>query len=102
GSLMSDKGAMRRPSTSSRLAAFAPDRWGLVTRRQAEGAGVSRATMTRLAADGSVLARVGHGVYHLTGAPMPDQLALWVAWLQLAPKVPAWQRTAAQGAVSHR
>lgn len=89
-------------STISKLAQFAPDQWGLVTRRQAEGAGVSRATMTRLAGDGSVLERVGHGVYHLTGAPVPDDLPLRVAWLQLAPDVPAWRRTAAEGVVSHR
>jgi hypothetical protein len=93
---------MPSASTISKLAEFAPDQWGLVTRRQAEAAGVSRATMTRLAAEGSVLERVGHGVYHLTGAPVPDQLALRVAWLQLAPEVPAWRRTAAQGVVSHR
>src|SRR5229473_1918516 len=61
-SLMSYNEAMSRPSTISKLAEFAPDQWGLVTRRQAEGAGVSRATMTRLATDGSVLERVGHGV----------------------------------------
>lgn len=93
---------MPATSTLSKLAQFAPDQWGLVTRRQAEAAGVSQATMTRLAADGSVLERVGHGVYHLAGAPVPDQLALRVAWLQLAPGVPAWRRTAAQGVVSHR
>ena len=58
--------------------------------------------MTRLAGEGSALERVGHGVYHLVGAPLPDQLALRVAWLQLAPAVPAWDRTAAQGVVSHR
>jgi len=89
-------------ATTAKLSKFAPDQWGLVTRRQAEVAGVSRATMTRLAADGSVLERVGHGVYHLAGAPVPDQLALRVAWLQLAPEVPAWRRTAAEGVVSHR
>jgi hypothetical protein len=93
---------MPSASTVSKLAEFAPDQWGLVTRRQAEAAGVSQATMTRLAADGSVLERVGHGVYHLAGAPVPDQLALRVAWLQLAPEVPAWRRTATQGVVSHR
>ncbi len=58
--------------------------------------------MTRLAADASVLERVGHGVYHLTGAPIPDDLPLRVAWLQLAPDVPAWRRTATEGVVSHR
>src|SRR5438128_12121403 len=87
-SLMSYNEAMTRPSTISKLAEFAPDQWGLVTRRQAEGAGVSRATMTRLAADGAVLERVGHGVYHLTGARAPDPLALRVASRQLAPAVP--------------
>jgi Transcriptional regulator, AbiEi antitoxin len=95
-------GHMPRSSTASKLAEIAPDQWGLVTRRQAEKAGISRATMTRLAADGSVLERVGHGVYHLTGAPTPDHLPLLVAWLQLAPDVPAWRRTAAEGVVSHR
>jgi len=94
--------AVPSASTISKLAEFAPDQWGLVTRRQAETAGVSRATMTRLAAEGSMLERVGHGVYHLAGAPVPDQLALRVAWLQLAPEVPAWRRTPAQGVVSHR
>jgi hypothetical protein len=93
---------MTRPSTISKLAEFAPDQWGLITRRQAEAAGVSRATMTRLSKNGAVLERMSHGVYHLTGAPIPDQLALRVAWLQLTPEVPAWRRTAAQGVVSHR
>ena len=86
---------MTRLSAFSRLGAIAQDQWGLVTRRQAEAAGVSRATITRLAADGSVLERVGHGVYHLAGAPWPDHLPLRVAWLQLAPAVPAWERTTA-------
>src|SRR2546426_1775388 len=93
---------MPRKSTVSKLAELAPDQWGLVTRRQAEAAGISRATLTRLAADDSVLARVGRGVYHLVGAPIPDHLALRVAWLQLAPGLPAWRRTAAEGVISHR
>jgi hypothetical protein len=91
-----------RAVTLSRLAEFAPDQWGLITRRQAEEAGISPATMTRLTSDGSTLERVGHGVYHLVGAPTPDQLPLRVAWLQLAPDVPAWRRTAEEGVVSHR
>jgi hypothetical protein len=80
---------------------YAEDQWGLVTRRQAEAAGISRATFTRLVAEG-VLERLGHGVYHLAGAPMPDHPELRAAWLQLAPDVPAWERTHEQGVISHR
>jgi hypothetical protein len=90
-----------RYSTLGRLSQVAEDQWGLLTRRQAELAGVSRATLQRLASEG-VLERVAQGVYHLSGAPMPDQAALRAAWLQLAPGVPAWKRIAQQGVVSHR
>lgn len=92
---------MARYSTLSRLAQIAQDQWGLVTRRQAERAGVSPATLQRLASE-SVLERVAQGVYHLTGAPTPDHLALRATWLQLAPDVLAWKRTPADGVVSHR
>jgi Transcriptional regulator, AbiEi antitoxin len=88
-------------STLSRLSRIAEDQWGLITRRQAEGAGVSQATLQRLATTG-ILDRVAHGVYRLTGAPPPDYLDLRAAWLQLAPEVPAWERTPEQGVVSHR
>ncbi len=88
-------------ATLSRLASAAEDQWGLLTRRQAELAGISRATLQRLAGTG-LLERVAHGVYHLAGAPLPDQAGLRAAWLQLAPDVPAWERTPAQGIVSHR
>jgi predicted transcriptional regulator of viral defense system len=74
-----------------------------VTRRQAENvAGLAPATFARLASDGSILERVAHGVYHLTGAPLPDHLDLRAAWLQLAPEVPAWERRPDQGVISHR
>jgi predicted transcriptional regulator of viral defense system len=92
---------MARYSTLSRLAQIAQDQWGLVTRRQAERAGVSRATLQRLASE-SVLERVAQGVYRLAGSPMPDHLELRAAWLQLAADVPAWERTPRQGVVSHR
>jgi hypothetical protein len=72
-----------------------------VTRRQAERAGVSPATLQRLASE-SVLERVTQGVYHLAGAPTPDYLELRAAWLQLAPDVLAWKRAPAEGVVSHR
>ena len=92
---------MARYSTLSRLAPIAQDQWGLVTRRQAERTGVAPATLQRLAS-ASVLGRVAQGVYHLAGAPTPDHLALRAAWLQLAPDVLAWERTAVEGVVSHR
>lgn len=92
---------MVRYSTLNRLGQIAQDQWGLVTRRQAERAGVSPATLQRLASE-SVLKRVAQGVYHLAGAPMPDHLELRATWLQLAPDVLAWKRTPAEGVVSHR
>ena len=92
---------MARYSTLSRIAPIAEDQWGLITRRQAEGTGISQATLQRLAKTG-MLDRVAHGVYRLTGAPPPDYLGLRAAWLQLAPEVPAWERAPQQGVVSHR
>ncbi len=87
--------------TLARLSHFAEDQWGLVTRRQAEDAGPSKATMTRLVGRGD-LERIAHGVYRLRGAPTPDHVELRAAWLQLAPATPAWERTADDGVVSHR
>jgi hypothetical protein len=72
-----------------------------VTRRQAEDAGVSEATMTRLVRRGD-LERIAHGVYRLRGAPTPDHAELRAAWLQLAAETPAWERTSDDGVVSHR
>ncbi len=85
----------------SQLTKFAPvgTARGL-TRRQAEGAGVS-GILQRLAKAG-ILDRVAHGVYRLTGAPPPDYLDSRAAWLQLAPEVPAWERIPEQGVLSHR
>ena len=100
-SIESYSAVVARYPTLTRLAKLAEDQWGLITRRQAERASVSRATLQRLATTG-VLDRVAHGVYRLTGAPPPDHLELRAAWLQLAPEVPAWERTPEQGVVSHR
>lgn len=93
---------MTRSSTISRISALAADQWGLVTRRQAERAGIPRATLDRFVSDEALVERVAHGVYRLKIAPPPDQLALRAAWLQLAPDVPAWEREPEQGVVSHR
>jgi hypothetical protein len=91
-----------RITTLQRIGSIAEDQWGLVTRRQAQKAGIPATTLERLTAAGSVLERVAQGVYRFTGAPPPDQIDLRAAWLQLAPEVPAWERTIRDGVVSHR
>ena len=94
---------MPHTNTLSPIAGITEDQWGLVTRRQASGAGVATATLDRLtSADRLVLERVAHGVYHLIGAPLPDHVSLRAAWLQLDPATLAWQRGPDQGVVSHR
>ena len=93
---------MTRASTVNRLATIAEDQWGLITRRQAEIAGVSAATMDRITASDGILERIAHGVYHLAGAPLPDHVELRAAWLQLAPATVAWKRRPEEGIVSHR
>lgn len=92
---------MLRATTLQALAELAEEQGGLFTRRQAEATGLAWTTLARLASDGAA-ERVAYGVYRLRGAPQPDHLALRAAWLQLAPDVPAWERTPAQGVVSHR
>ena len=92
---------MPHATTLQALADLAEEQWGLFTRRQAEATGMAWTTLSRLVSDGAV-ERVAHGVYRLRGAPPPDDLALRAAWLQLAPDIPAWERTPAQGVVSHR
>jgi hypothetical protein len=93
---------MPRPSPLTRLAELAQDQWGLVTRRQLAGAGIGSTTVERLAGPGGVLERVSWGVYQLTGTPISAHRELRAAWLQLAPELRAWERTPAQGVVSHR
>jgi Transcriptional regulator, AbiEi antitoxin len=91
-----------RVATINKLADLAEDQWGLVTRRQAEDAGIAWTTIARLAAQGQALERVAHGVYRLRGSPPPDHLELRAAWMQLAPGSMVWQRTPEEGVVSHR
>jgi hypothetical protein len=93
---------MPRSSPLPRLQGLAQDQWGLVTRRQLHDAGIGATTLERLAAPGGVLERVARGVYQFAGAPVPDHRELRAAWLQLVPEAPAWERTPAQGVVSHR
>ncbi|MFD0772413.1 hypothetical protein ACFQZ2_00585 [Streptomonospora algeriensis] len=84
------------------LADLAEEQWGLFTRRQAESTGMAWSTLSRMATDETTAQRVAHGVYRLRGAPPTDHLDLRAAWLQLAPAVSAWERTADTGVVSHR
>lgn len=85
-----------------RIADLTQDQWGLVTRRQLEDAGFAPTTIERLTAPGGVLERVSWGVYQLAGTPVPDHRDLRGAWLQLAPRLLAWERAPGQGVVSHR
>lgn len=93
---------MQRQPALLRLQELTQDQWGLVTRQQVREAGVGTTTLERLTAPGGGLDRVATGVYRLVAAPIPDHLDLRAAWLQLAPSIPAWERTANQGVVSHR
>lgn len=87
----------------AKLASIAGGQWGLITQRQMAAVGIPATTLSRLTAgQGAVLEHVATGVYRLSGVPVPDHMELLAAWLQLAPGVPVWERTAAQGIVSHR
>lgn len=93
---------MARSPTLERIAELAEEQWGLVTRRQLDDAGVPDTTLERLTDQNSVLERIARGVYRLVGSPTPDHMELRAAWLQLAPEIPAWERTDSSGVVSHR
>jgi hypothetical protein len=93
---------MSATTALGQLAELAEDQWGLVTRAQAQQHQVAPATLARLAAAGGALERVGHGVYRVRGGAAVPLIELRVAWLQLAPTVPAWRRTEQEGVVSHR
>ncbi|WP_305787806.1 type IV toxin-antitoxin system AbiEi family antitoxin domain-containing protein [Symbioplanes lichenis] len=81
--------------------AIAEEQWGLVTRHQVDATGVAGTTLTRHVQRGSI-ERVAHGVYRIRGGGEPDHLELRAAWLQLEPRIPAWDRIPADGVVSHR
>jgi hypothetical protein len=93
---------MPRLSVLPRLQEVAQEQWGLLTRRQIENEGIGSTSLERLTAEGGLLERVANGVYRVNAAPIPDHLDLRAAWLQLAPDLPVWERTADQGVVSHR
>jgi hypothetical protein len=68
--------------TLVRLGSIAERRWGLVTTAQAEGVGVSRKQLARMASAGAI-ERVAQGVYRMAGAPPQDHEAIYVTWLAL-------------------
>jgi Transcriptional regulator, AbiEi antitoxin len=80
---------------------IADEQWGLLTKQQIETTGVTWTALERRVRQG-YLERVARGVYRVRGSGEPDQLDLRAAWLQLDPAVPAWERTTADGVVSHR
>ncbi len=88
-------------SSWDRVIALAEEQWGMFTRQQAEQRGMAWSTLSRMASAGRT-ERLGHGVYRLRGGVPPPQAALRVAWLELAPPVPVWDRVGDQGVVSHR
>lgn len=88
-------------SSWERVVVLAEEQWGMFTRQQAEQRGMAWSTLSRMASTGRA-ERVGRGVYRLRGAEPPPQAALRVAWLELAPSVPVWDRIGDQGVVSHR
>lgn len=93
---------MSKHSPIKDIREIAQDQWGMITRRQLSRIRVPPTTIERFTAQGSALERVALGVYHLTGAPLPEQLELRAAWLQLASAVFVWERNSDQGIVSHR
>lgn len=83
------------------MLAIADEQWGLITKQQIEMTGTAWSTLVRRVERGS-LERITRGVYRVRGSGEPDHVELRAAWLQLEPRVPAWERTASTGVVSHR
>ena len=65
---------------------------GLFTSAQAQEAGISRTTLTRLATYNQIIP-VTRGVYRAATAPSLREEPVYAAWLSLDPKTPAWKRT---------
>ncbi|MFF9105652.1 substrate-binding domain-containing protein [Streptomyces rubrogriseus] len=94
---------MRQGDVLKALGARAVDQWGLVTAAQAKLDGAQGVQLLRLERAG-LLRSVGHGVYLVSGAALPEHLGVKVAWLRLAPKASVQSRRAEgprTGVVSH-
>jgi hypothetical protein len=81
-------------SAVARLSDFSEGQWGLVTRAQAQQAGIAWSTLSHLARPDGPLERVARGVYRLRGSADPGHVSLRAAWLQLDPATAAWDRLA--------
>lgn len=64
------------------LGSIAERRWGLFTTAQAEGAGIARKQLSRMASTGAI-ERVTQGVYRMAGSPPQDHEAIYATWLAL-------------------
>lgn len=83
------------------LSGITAEQWGLLTTEQADHVGVDSHTLDTLARSGLLEATEAH-VFRLSGAPLPPHLDIKVAWLQMNPDTPAWQRLdGTSGAISH-
>lgn len=87
---------------AARVSELAARQWGLLTTAQAEGEGISRLQLARLA-DAGVIERVGRGIYAVPAA-IDEHTPLRAAWLSLEPSVFAEDRLTdpvASGVISH-
>lgn len=94
---------MKTSDALLKLSAFTSAQWGMVTSRQAKGAGVDGVTVHRLEKAGH-LDRVRHGVYAATIAAVTEGRNEQAAWLMLDAAEPAWKRTPLDpdgGVISH-
>lgn len=92
---------MPRSESWATVLLIADEQWGLVTKQQIEATGVAWSTLSRQVRN-AALERVARGVYRVRGAGEAEHLELRAAWMQLNPTVPAWERGAVDGVVSHR
>ncbi|AGM09820.1 type IV toxin-antitoxin system AbiEi family antitoxin domain-containing protein [Amycolatopsis keratiniphila] len=94
---------MKTSDALLRLSAFTSAQWGMVTSRQAKGAGVDGVTLHRLEKVGH-FDRVRHGVYAATTAVVTEARHEQAVWLMLNAAEPAWKRPLLDpdgGVISH-
>lgn len=88
--------------TAGRVSELAARQWGQLTTAQAEGEGITRLQLARLA-DAGVIKRIDRGIYAAPAA-IDEHTTLRAAWLSLEPAKLAEQRLGAaveSGVISH-